>query len=277
MATTSTLMQGMPSISDAEFARFKGFIYDMAGITLTDSKKALVSGRLLKRLNQLQCRNYGEYFELLTRNRDTAEAQMAVDLLTTNETFFFREKSHFDFLLAQAEAARRDRYPLRVWSAACASGEEAYSIAMTLSESMPDLPWSVLASDISLRMLARARSGHYPESRSTHTPPHYRKRYCLRGTGAQSGTLLVDRELRQRVQFQHINLNRPLPGDLGEFDVIFLRNVMIYFSVETKRAVVARLLMQLRRGGFLLVGHSETLNDISTEVVPVSPSIYRRR
>ena len=270
-------LAGMPQISDAEFARFRGFIYDMAGITLSESKKALVSGRLLKRLNQLNCRNYGEYFELLARHNNTQEVQLAVDLLTTNETFFFREKSHFDFLQAQAEIAARKRKPMRVWSAACASGEEAYSIAMTLADPQAGLPWSVLASDISARMLARARSGHYPESRATHTPPHYRKLYCLRGTGAQSGTLLVDRALRERVQFHQINLDRPLPGGLGEFDMIFLRNVMIYFSVETKRAVVARLLMQLKRGGHLLVGHSETLNDISTDVVAVSPSIYLKR
>ena len=267
----------VPQISDEEFARFQGFIYDRAGITLSDSKKALVTGRLFKRLNQLNCRNYGEYFDLLSRKGDSAEVQLAVDLLTTNETFFFREKGHFDFLQAQAEMARRKRYPLRVWSAACASGEEAYSIAMTLADPLAGLPWHVLASDISARMLACARSGHYPESRATHTPAHYRKRWCLRGTGAQSGTLLIERELRQRVQFMQINLDKPLPAGLGEFDLIFLRNVMIYFSLETKRAVVARALMQLRRGGHLLVGHSETLNDISTDVRALAPSIYQKR
>ncbi len=263
-------------ISDAEFARFKGFIFDTAGITLSDSKKALVSGRLLKRVNQLHCRNYGEYFSMLSQQRDAAEAQMVVDLLTTNETFFFREPVHFDFLRNQAESARRERRALRVWSAACASGEEAYSIAMTLAEPQAGLPWELVASDISQRMLARARAGHYPESRATRTPPHLRQRHCLRGTGPQAGTLLVDRELRQRVDFRQINLNRPLPPGLGEFDMIFLRNVMIYFNLQTKRQVVARLLMQLRRGGHLLIGHAETLNDVSSEAMPVAPSVYRK-
>ena len=267
---------GLLSISDAEFARFKGFIFDTAGITLSDSKKALVSGRLMKRVNQLRCRNYGEYFELLQRQQNPQEAQLVVDLLTTNETFFFRENAHFTFLHAQGEAARQERRSLRVWSAACASGEEAYSIAMTLAEAQGNLPWQVLASDISARMLEKARRGHYPESRAQHTPPHLRQRYCLRGTGVQLGTLLVDRELRERVRFEQINLNRPLPAGLGEFDVIFLRNVMIYFSLETKRQVVARLLLQLRRGGHLLVGHSETLNDVSDDVVPLAPSVYRK-
>ncbi len=268
----SSLLQ----ISDAEFARFKGFIFDTAGITLADSKKALVSGRLMKRVSQLQCQNYGEYFKLLSQQRDAAEAQMVVDLLTTNETFFFREPGHFDFLHAQAEGARRERRALRVWSAACASGEEAYSIAMTLAEPQAGLPWEVLASDISQRMLVRARRGHYPESRATQTPPQLRKQHCLRGVGLQAGTLLMDRELRRRVSFQQINLNRPLPPGLGEFDLIFLRNVMIYFNLETKRQVVSRLLMQLKRGGHLLIGHAETLNDVSDNALPVAPSVYRK-
>jgi chemotaxis protein methyltransferase CheR len=268
--------EGMLQITDAEFARFKGFIFDAAGITLADSKKALVSGRLMKRVRQLHCRNYSEYFEFLSRQRDPAEAQLVVDLLTTNETFFFREKVHFDFLQVRAEAARRERRALRVWSAACASGEEAYSIAMTLAEAQADLPWQVLASDISARMLQRARRGHYPDSRAEQTPPHLRQHYCLRGTGPQAGTLLMERALRDRVEFRQINLNRPLPPGLGEFDLIFLRNVMIYFNLETKRQVVARLLMQLRRGGFLLVGHSESLNEVSNEVAAIAPTIYRK-
>ncbi len=268
---------GLLDISDADFARFRSFLFETAGIALGDNKKALVSGRLMKRLNQLNCSSYGEYFALLGRPDSSAEAQMVVDLLTTNETYFFREMAHFDFLRAQAEQARQQRHALRVWSAACASGEEPYSIAMTLDETQKGLPWQILASDISSRMLARCRSGHYPESRASHTPAHYRQQYCLRGTGPHEGTLLVDKSLRQRVDFQQINLNRPLPAGLGEFDVIFLRNVMIYFNGDTKRQVVQRLLLQLRRGGFMMVGHSETLAEHGADLEIVAPSIYRKR
>ncbi|XHS80117.1 CheR family methyltransferase [Burkholderiaceae bacterium UC74_6] len=268
---------GLLDISDADFARFRSFLFETAGIVLGDNKKALVSGRLMKRLRQLNCRSYGEYLALLGKPDAGAEAQVVVDLLTTNETYFFREMAHFDFLRNLAEQARLQRRALRVWSAACASGEEAYSIAMTLDDAQRGLAWQVQASDISSRMLARARAGHYPESRTSHTPPHYRQAYCLRGTGPHTGTLLVDKQLRQRVEFSQINLNRPLPSGLGEFDVIFLRNVMIYFNSDTKRQVVQRLALQLRRGGHVLVGHSETLSEHSADFEIVAPSVYRKR
>jgi chemotaxis protein methyltransferase CheR len=162
-----------------------------------------------------------------------------------------------------------------VWSAACSSGEEVYSLAMLLDDELGDA-WDILGSDISTRMLKRAQSGHYPLERTQHIPPAYLKRYCLRGFGAHEGTLLVDRKLRARVRFAHINLNETLPL-IGTFDVVLLRNVMIYFNAETKREVVARVLGQLVPGGTLFIGHSESLNDISDAVQAVAPSVYRKR
>jgi chemotaxis protein methyltransferase CheR len=132
-----------------------------------------------------------------------------------------------------------------------------------------------MGSDISTRVLQRARTGHYPLERTRHVPPAYLKRFCLRGTGPEEGTLLVDRPLRQRVHFMQVNLNTTLP-QLGQFDVIFLRNVMIYFNGDTKRQVVARVLSALKPGGFFCIGHSESLNDVSTAVAAVAPSIYRK-
>ncbi|MDM4766908.1 protein-glutamate O-methyltransferase CheR [Pelomonas sp. SE-A7] len=263
-------------ISDQEFARFQGFIFEAAGITLGPSKKALVSGRLEKRLRHHRLQSYSEYLSLLASQSNPEEIQQAIDLLTTNETYFFREQRHFELLRERAEAARKQRRPLRVWSAACSTGEEPYSIAMVLAELQADLPWELLASDISTKVLKRARIGHYPESRTTQIPLELRKRFCLKGTGEHAGTMLVERGLRQRVNFMQINLDRPLPA-IGNFDLIFLRNVMIYFSTDTKRRVVARLLPQLREDGLLLVGHSETLNDVSDDVVALRPSIYQRR
>lgn len=264
----------MHVITDTEFGHFQRFIFDAAGITLSPGKKALVCGRLSKRLQARQLQTFSEYFKLL-KSGDAGEVQTAVDLLTTNETYFFREPRHFELLRELAQAHRGRGQPMRVWSAACSSGEEPYSIAMVLADVLGDAGWELIGSDISTRVLERSRLGHYPLERTRHIPTHYLKRFCLRGIGDQEGTLLVERALRQKVQFRQINLNEPLPHT-QPFDVIFLRNVMIYFNAETKRQVVARLVAQLKPGGYFLIGHSESLNDISNAVVPVAPSIYRK-
>ncbi|SDH59383.1 MULTISPECIES: protein-glutamate O-methyltransferase CheR [unclassified Duganella] len=262
-------------ITDREFMQFQRFIFDAAGITMADGKQALVSGRLAKRLAHYQLGSYGDYLKLLESRDQPAELQVAVDLLTTNETYFFREPKHFALLRDLAQDAADKHRTLRVWSAASSSGEEPYSIAMVLADVLGDASWEVLGTDISTRVLQRARSGHYPMERASQMPQHYLKRFCLKGQGSEAGTMLIERALRQRVQFQHLNLNAPLPK-IGTFDVIFLRNVMIYFSLETKRQVVTRLLAQLRQGGYFLIGHSETLNDINDTLTAVAPSIYRK-
>jgi len=262
-------------ISDIEFDRFQRFIYDAAGITLSPAKKAMVCGRLSKRLQAHNLGSYGEYFSLLSSGKATGEMQTAIDLLTTNETYFFREPKHFDLLRKLALEAASRRQPFRVWSAACSSGEECYSIAMVLADCLGDAQWDVLGSDISTRVLQRARTGHYVLERTRHIPADYLKRFCLKGMGEQDGTLLVDRQIRSRVSFTQVNLNNSLP-QLGSFDVVFLRNVLIYFNVETKQKVVARVLEQLKPGGYFLVGHSESLNEINTSVRQVAPSVYRK-
>lgn len=265
----------MHAITDTEFGHFQRFIFEAAGITLSSAKKALVCGRLSKRLQARQLASFAEYFKLL-KSGDVGEVQTAVDLLTTNETYFFREPRHFELLRQVAQAERGRAAPFRVWSAACSSGEEPYSIAMVLADALGEsAPWEVVGSDISTRVLDRARTGHYPVERTRHIPTAYLKRYCLRGIDAQAGTLLVDRRLRSRVQLRQVNLNTTLPA-MPAFDVIFLRNVMIYFNAETKRQVVARILGLLKPGGYFCIGHSESLNDISTAVTPVAPSIYRK-
>ena len=267
----------MNTISDGDFVRFQRFIYEAAGITLTPAKKALVCGRLSKRLQANRLDSFGAYFELLSSGRSSDEVQTAVDLLTTNETYFFREPKHFEMLRELAMQARGRSQPLRVWSAASSSGEECYSIAMVLADCLDAsrTPWDVLGTDISTRVLRRARTGHYPLERTRNVPPAYLKRYCLRGHGEQEGTLLVERALRGRVSFAQVNLNTELPR-LGDFDVVFLRNVMIYFNGDTKRQVVARVVSTLKPGGHLFIGHSESLNDISTAVDQLAPSIYRK-
>jgi chemotaxis protein methyltransferase CheR len=263
-------------ISDTEFGQCQRFIFEAAGITLTDAKKALVSGRLAKRLNACQVSSYGDYFRLLMSGESPLELQTAVDLLTTNETYFFREPKHFQFLKKEiAGGTLHARPSLRVWSAASSTGEEAYSVAMLLEDCLPGRPWEVVGSDISARVLERGRAGHYSMERISHFPPAYLQRFCLKGHDTQEGTLLVQRALRNKVKFLQVNLNEPLPH-LGMFEVIFLRNVLIYFSMETKRKVVARVLNLLKPDGYLLIGHSESLIEVTDAVELLAPAIYRR-
>ncbi|WP_454691927.1 CheR family methyltransferase [Achromobacter aloeverae] len=273
----------MYAISDQEFANFQRFIFEAAGISLSPAKKALVCGRLAKRLEARRLDSYGAYFSLLRRDGEAQETQLAIDLLTTNETYFFREPRHFEVLAREArddggqEKGQRSRptLPYRVWSAASSTGEEAYTIAMVLDDCLQGRPFEVVGTDISMRVLARARTGHYPEQRGRQIPPAMLKRYCLKGLGPQAGTFLVDRALRRNVRFDHANLNAALP-ELGLFDAVFLRNVMIYFNGETKRQVVERVLSRLKRGGLLFVGHSESLHGFDAAVAPMMPSVYRK-
>ncbi len=263
-------------LSDREFQQFRSFIHEAAGISLSEAKKALVGGRLAKRLQKCGVQSYGEYYALIRDGGHPEELQTAVDLLTTNETYFFREPQHFDFLAKEIVPAPRGGRPLRAWSAASSSGEEVYSIAMVLADKLGiGGPWEVLGSDISLRVLQKARTGHYPEERARLMPPGYLKKYCLKGTGAHEGTLLVDRALREKVELFQANLNEPLPN-IGKFDVIFLRNVMIYFDIETKRSVLRRLVPALRPGGWFFVSHSENLHGITDALQQVQPAIFRK-
>jgi len=265
----------MRPISSAELARFQQFIFEEAGITLSSSKKELVMGRLGKRLGVHQLDNFSDYFQLLASGREPDEVQMAVDLLTTNETYFFREMKHFDFLRQRLQEARGRGQGYRLWSAASSSGEEAYSSAMVLADTLGNTPWEVLGTDISTRVLAAAQRGLYPMERARHMPQDYLRRFCLKGEGAYEGQLLINRALRSRVQFRQVNLNEALP-QLGLFDCVFLRNVMIYFSDATKAQVVARLVGAIKPGGYLCVGHSESLNGISQALEPIAPSVYRK-
>lgn len=260
-------------LKDSEFSLFQKMIYETAGINMSPAKKALVSGRLAKRVKHYGLSSFGEYFALLDKNH-SGEFQTAVDLLTTNETFFFREAKHFDFLreriLPQWYTGKR-----RVWSAASSSGEEAYTLAMVLAAHSPNRDWEIVGTDISTRVLEKARRGHYPMERTKNIPESYLKNYCLKGTGSQDGTFLVGKELRQRVSFIHANLQADL-SEIGHFDLILCRNVLIYFDVPTKQRVISQVLRRLKPGGYLMVGHSESLNGITSAVNVVMPSVYRK-
>jgi len=261
-------------LSEREFRLFRDFIYQFAGISLSDAKRPLVAGRLGKRIRQRGFDSYAQYFQCLQQDAD--ERQMAVDLLTTNETYFFREPKHFEFLRHKVLPGLPRGGPVRIWSGACSSGEEPYTIAMVLHESLGGRPWEVVASDLSSRVLSQARSGQYPLEDAEGIPKPLLRKYCLKGVGNQEGTFVIGPELRQGIHFRQINLNTHLPPAMGSFDVIFLRNVMIYFDIETKRQVVRRLLPLLKPGGYFMVSHSENLNGITEDLQAVQPSIYRK-
>lgn len=262
-------------LKDSEFEQFRQWLYRAAGISLSPAKKALVAGRLFKRLKHYQMSSYGDYLQWIMAPQNATELQVALDLLTTNETYFFREPKHFEFLSSQVLPHAPPGRMFRLWSAASSSGEEPYSLAMTLAEGLGSTPWEIIGSDISSQVLAQARIGHYRMERARNLPQPLLAKYCLKGIGPQAGTLLIDKSLRSRVNFLHVNLNEALPA-LGEFDVIFLRNVMIYFDQDTKRKVVARLLPLLKSGGYFMVSHSESLNGVSDALKLVAPSVYRK-
>lgn len=263
------------ALTQKEFQQFQSMIYRIAGISLSDAKMSLVSGRLARRVQHYQLRSYEDYFQLLTAGKVATEMQVCIDLLTTNETYFFREPKHFDFLRDTILPPLKGIKPVRVWSGASSSGEEIYTIAMVMAEVLGEQPWEVIGSDISTRVLDQARNGHYPMERTKDIAQNYLRKYCLKGVGDQAGTFLIDKSLRARTKFMQINLNASLP-QMDAFDVIFLRNVMIYFDMKTKQQVLARMLPMLRSGGYFIVSHSESLNGITDGVKLVSPSIYRK-
>jgi chemotaxis protein methyltransferase CheR len=266
---------GFAVLSDQDFQQFSALIYRIAGISMSPAKKPLITSRLAKRLKHHQLASYGDYFRFITSAQGKEELQQAVDSLTTNETHFFREPKHFDFLRQRVIPARQPGKGMRIWSAACSSGEEPFSIAMLLDDMLGAEPWEVIASDISSRILDKARSGLFPMERMPEIPKPYLNRYCLKGVGEYDGTLLIEQSLRDRVRFISHNLMQA-PPRLEPFDVIFLRNVMIYFDQETKRQVVSRLLPLLRPGGYFLIGHSESLNGVIDDLRPVTPAVYRK-
>lgn len=262
-------------LDEGTYQRFRELLAANAGISLSESKRQMVVSRLLKRLQGTGVRDFAEYYQLVAR--DPVEQQRAIDLLSTNETHFFREPQHFERLRSEVLPTLKPGQRWRFWSAASSSGEEAYSIAMLLHDHRPRDAWEVLGSDVSTRMVEQARSGVYGMHRLEEIPKPYLHRYCLKGTGAFNGQFCIDPALRQRTRFEQINLVHPLPAH-GPFNVIFLRNILIYFKRETRRAVLDRIKQRLVTGGWLFVGHSEALDEENRrDLEQIAPSVYRKR
>lgn len=258
-----------------EFEYFRRLIYDHAGIALTPEKKVMVASRLAKRLDFYRLNNYLDYFRLATSADNGQEFQTLINILTTNETYFFREPKHFEFFRDQILKPWRGE-EFRVWSAASSTGEEAYSLAMVMAETLGMRRWEIFASDLSTRVLASARNGVYALDRLEHMDPALLRKYCLKGVRSQAGCFRIDKKLRERVKFDQVNLMQPLPPLIGKFEVIFLRNVLIYFDQDTKKQVVERLFGALNPGGYFFISHSESLYRLTDQVKQVKPSIYRK-
>lgn len=270
---------------DSEFEFIRTLVYEHSRIQLGPDKRELVAARLGKRLRATKTDSIGTYCELLRNGNAEDELAHLIDAISTNHTFFFRENAHFDFLRQHIVPEmlarhRTERWPkFYVWSAACSSGEEPYSIAMTLAEALPRTTgwnWSIEATDISHRILDKARNAIYRDDVVTKLPPAAIKTYFQRGIGPQEGNYRVRPELRAAVSFHHLNLLEGEPPFREPFQVIFCRNVMIYFDRPTQEELVNKLTRRLVPGGYLLVGHSESLTGIKHSLQLVKPAIYRR-
>lgn len=271
-------------IAATEYEFIRRLVYDRSRINLGPDKVELVCSRLRKRARALQLEGLEAYIDLLRSPAGDEEMTGLMDAISTNVTHFFREPDHFEFLsrtlLPEWDAARAGKptMPFRAWSAACSSGEEPYSLAITLAQHFRNragCDWSIAASDISTRMLARAQEGIYSEDRVKLPDPEWLRRFFQKGVGQYEGTFRVKSDLRGRVAFHHVNLFQSSYPFREKFDVIFCRNVMIYFDRKTQELLVPRLRDQLTPGGCLIVGHSESLIGIDHALTNVRPSIYR--
>ena len=269
-------------LSEAQYTKLAQLVYRLAGIHLGAGKKELLRARLASRLRTVGCSDVKEYIRRLEDDSGGQELISFLDCITTNKTDFFREAMHFDFLvqdvLPQMDKLCQGNAPFRLWSAACSTGEEPYTLAMVLREN-PQF-WerrglSFLASDLSTKVLEKARQGVYALDRVASMPRQLLTRYFQRGANRWNGYVRVRPDLRSMVRYERINLMDPFK--LGEpFQVIFCRNVMIYFDKPTQERLVDKFYSCLVKGGYLFVGHSESLTGIRHRLGYVRPAVYRR-
>ena len=266
-----------PECTDRDLAAIVRMVYETSGITLHAGKRALVSARLQKRLRQTGAETFHDYVKLVQSDASGDELTAMLDAITTNHTSFFREPQHFDFLRSTIVPALAQA-PIRIWSAACSSGEEPVTIAITLLDALGANHGSrirILASDLSTKALGIANAGVYKMERVAGIPLDMLRRHFERGLGAQAGQARVAAHVRRLIEYRQLNFLEA--SDLGErFDVIFCRNVMIYFDRDVQQRVVSLLERHLAAGGYLCISHSESLNGTSHGLRWVAPAIYRK-
>lgn len=272
-----------PSLSDAEFNFLRSFVYEHCGISLGDHKRQLVQGRLVRRLRALKLRDFGAYCELLRRDPHGELGELA-SAISTNVTAFFRESHHFDLLanelLPRWIAEKKNGGRLRLWSAGCATGEEPYTLAMVLAEALEkhgsQVDAKILATDLSPQALETARKGVYPIDRLEGVSTERRRRWLLRGEGEYDQYACVHPRLRELVSILPLNLLHDWPMQ-GPFDAIFCRNVVIYFDKPTKQRLFQRYAGLLPEGGYLFLGHSESMYGLNDNFDLIGRTVYRKR
>ena len=271
---------GPVHLTEKQFERISQMVKDLCGINLHTGKKELVKARLSRRLRALGMAGLDDYLEYVQRDGTGNELICMLDALSTNLTSFFREPDHFDYLrtVLAPEFVTKTSKRLRLWSAGCSTGEEPYSIAISLLESMPNLisfDTGILATDLSTRVLAKAKAGVYDPSRVSGLPKALLARYFVCTKERQGVAYQVAESVRRLIHFTRLNLMEPWPVH-GPFDVIFCRNVMIYFDKPTQAGLVERFWELLAPGGTLLIGHSESLTGVRHRFNYVRPTIYRK-
>lgn len=285
--TANNLTNPGTVMPEVDFKHFRKYIYEKCGVNLTPVKKTMLTLRLSKRMRTLGISSFGRYYDfVLSPKGQEEELVHMIDVVTTNKTDFFREPRHFDFLLQTAlpEFLRNRRTAksgkIGIWSAGCSSGEEPYTLAMVLQEffnNEGEGDFSILATDISSRVLEAGRQGIYPGDAVKPIPSMLKPKYLMKGKGSRKGYFRVVPELRNRVHFQRLNLiEGQCFGFKTRIDIIFCRNVVIYFDRETQSKLFNKFYDQLVPGGFMFIGHSETLHGIYDRFKPVSASVYRK-
>ena len=271
-------------LSDAEFARLSAFIYNVAGIKMPPAKRIMLQSRLQKRLRELQMDSFKEYTEYLLSERGKQEELIhMLDVVSTNKTDFFREPVHFDFLretvlpLHYEETSGR---AIKIWSAACSSGEEPYTIAMTIAEYCRSVgqqrDYSILGTDISTKVLKMAMNAVYKMDRVEGIPIEILHRYFLRSKDRENPTVRIVPELRKHVKVQRMNFMDESYPINEVFDVIFCRNVLIYFDRQTQEKVIGKLCTKLKPGGYFFLGHSESIMNMDLPLQSIRPTIFRK-
>jgi chemotaxis protein methyltransferase CheR len=270
-------------LSDREFSLFSRLVYEKAGINLHEGKKELVRSRLSRRLRAKKMSQFKEYYKFLMADESGEELIHMLDAISTNLTSFFREPKHFAFLEqkalpAVANSGRSQKRPVNVWSAGCSSGEEPYTLSICLHEfaqSLPDFNFKILATDISTRMLSTGQNGVYHGSQVQTIKPDVLRKYFQRGQGNWAGHYRLKPFVRKSIEFMRLNLMEPFPFG-SKFQIIFCRNVMIYFDKQTQGRLVNKYYDSLEPGGFLFIGHSESLMGTEHRFKYVQPTIYQK-
>lgn len=270
---------GGDDLGDREFAGYQRLIYNASGIFLSPAKKALLTGRIARRRRELGGISFRDYLALA--ETDLVERQRLVEAVCTHETQFFRVPTQFQLLerqilpqWQQQGAKEGGRNVVRAWSAGCSTGEEPYSIAMVLLHALAGWQIEIIATDFSTRILEQARQANWPVRQASEIPPHYLKAYMLRGIGSQEGRMKAGPEIRALVRFERVNLIDEQGPTLGKFDLVFCRNVLIYFDAQSRSRVFDKLFQHLAPHGYLFLGHAESLSHARERVRPIIPSVF---